>query len=164
LRVTPTVVVDKARVINKKVLGIGNSFKDKTKTILLFEKNSNIDNNGKVPLLPKSKGAENMFISFDFDVQFYQRQQNNQYFSALDIMVQLGGAWMFFQLLFGLFTPFVVISFLMKLATMIKDKRSRLYREGLEHLFRKTVDQLQRIKSLTQHPAGAEQMGWKFIT
>ena len=105
-----------------------------------------------------------MFISFDFDVQFYQRQQNNQYFSALDIMVQLGGAWMFFQLLFGIFTPFVVISFLMTVATMIKDKRSRLYREGLEHLFRKTVDQLQRIKGLTQHPAGAEQMGWQFIT
>lgn len=47
---------------------------------------------------------------------------------------------------------------------MIKDKRSRLYREGLEHLFKKTVDQLQKIKSLTLHPAGAEQMGWKFIT
>ena len=52
----------------------------------------------------------------------------------------------------------------MKVAGMIKDKRSRLYREGLEHLFKRTVDQLSKIKSLTIHPAGAEQMGWKFIT
>jgi len=96
LRVSPTVVIDEARVIDKKVLGIGNSFKDTNKTVLLFEKNSNVDKNGKVPLLEKSKGSENMFISFDFDINYFQRSQKNQYFSVLDIMVQLGGAWMFF--------------------------------------------------------------------
>jgi hypothetical protein len=53
--------------------------------------------------------------------------------------VQLGGAWMFFQLLFGLFTPFIIIGFLTKLAKSIKDKRTKLYREGLEHLFGKSI-------------------------
>lgn len=77
IRVTPTVVIDEARLIDKKIAGIGNSFTDTNKTMLLFEKNSNIDKNGKVPLLEKSKGAENMFINFDFDVNFYQRQQRN---------------------------------------------------------------------------------------
>jgi len=71
LRVSPTVVIDEARVIDKKVLGIGNSFKDTNKTVLLFEKNSNVDKNGKVPLLEKSKGSENMFISFDFDINYF---------------------------------------------------------------------------------------------
>lgn len=72
LRVSPTVVIDESMLIDKKVLGIGNSYKDTNKTVLLFEKNSNIDKNGKLPLLEKSKGSENMFINFDFDVNYFQ--------------------------------------------------------------------------------------------
>lgn len=34
-----------------------------------------------------------------------------------------------------------------------------MYREGLEHLYGKTISQLERIKELTQHCAG----GWEFI-
>ena len=147
-------------MIDQRILGIGNSFKDINRTVLLFEKNSNIDPEGKVPLLEKSKGIENMYINFDFDVNYFQNTLKNQYFSPLDMMVQLGGAWMFFQLLFGLFTPFVIISFLSVLGKMIQNKRARLYREGLEHLYGKTISQLQRIKDLTQHVAG----GWEFIT
>jgi hypothetical protein len=41
--------------------------------------------------------------------------------------------------MFGIFTPLIVISFLTKLAKAIKEKRSALYREGLEHLFAKTL-------------------------
>jgi hypothetical protein len=90
------VIIEEGRMIDKRILGIGNSFKDINKTVLLFEKNLNIDADGKVPLFEKSKGAESMFINFDFDVNFYQQTLKNQYFSPLDMMVQLGGAWMFF--------------------------------------------------------------------
>lgn len=139
LRVTPTVIIEEGRMIDKRILGIGNTFKDVNKTVLLFEKNTNVDKDGKLPLIEKSKGSENMYINFDFDVNYYQQTLKNQYWSPLDTMAQLGGAWMFFQLAFGLFTPFVVICFLSVLARMIRDKRARLYREGLEHLYGKSV-------------------------
>jgi hypothetical protein len=102
------------------VFGIPNSFKDINKTVLLFEKNSNVDSDGRLPLLNPQKGKSDLSINIDFDVNYFQRTQKNQYFSILDLFVQLGGAWMFFQLLFGLFTPFIVISFLTKLAKAIK--------------------------------------------
>lgn len=71
MRVSPTVIIEEGRLIDRRILGIGNSFKDINKTILIFEKNSNIDSEGKVPLLEKSKGVENMFINFDFDVNYF---------------------------------------------------------------------------------------------
>lgn len=53
-------------------MGIGNTFKDVNKTVLLFSKNSKIDSEGRLPLLEKQKGAENMFINLDFDVNYFQ--------------------------------------------------------------------------------------------
>ena len=43
LRVNPKMIVDEARVVDKRVLGIPNSFMDINKTVLMFEKNSNVD-------------------------------------------------------------------------------------------------------------------------
>jgi hypothetical protein len=39
MRVTPTIVIDEAKVVDKRVFGIPNSWKDVNKTVLLFEKN-----------------------------------------------------------------------------------------------------------------------------
>ena len=87
MRVSPTVIIEEGREIDKRILGIGNTFKDVNNTVLLFKKNSNIDSDGKVPLLEKSKEAENMFINFNFDVNYFQQTLKNQYFSPLDMMV-----------------------------------------------------------------------------
>lgn len=56
MRVTPTIIIDEAKVIDKRVFGIPNSWMDVNKTVLLFEKNTNVDIDGRLPLLTPQKG------------------------------------------------------------------------------------------------------------
>jgi hypothetical protein len=77
LKVAPSLVVDEASLVDTRILGIPSTYKDTNKTVLVFEKNSNVDGDGKVPLLPAQKGAEEMTLSIDFDVDYLQRTQTN---------------------------------------------------------------------------------------
>jgi hypothetical protein len=71
-----------------------------------------------------------------------------QYKKFKDAFAVMGGTLAALKPIFGLATPFIIWYFLLLISRTVKENHSRAYRDGLNSLFRKSLNQLRKIKEI----------------
>jgi hypothetical protein len=61
----------------------------------------------------------------------------------------MGGILAALKPIFGLTTPFFIWYFLLMVAKTVKENHSRQYRDGLNSIFLKSMNQLRKIKEIS---------------
>lgn len=150
VKVSPVKTILQDSIESKKLLGIVTEYLNETKEELFFLKNNNFDREGSVA---------DQRISADFDFDFQQRVITYQYIKFKDAFVCLGGIYAALKLIFGLSTPFFIWYFLLMIARVVKENHARAYRDGLNALTSKSMNQLRKIKEISN----LQYDDWQFL-
>jgi hypothetical protein len=150
VKVSPVKTILQDSIESKKLLGIVTEYLNETKEELFFLKNNNFDREGSVA---------DQRISADFDFDFQQRVITYQYIKYKDAFVCLGGIYAALKLIFGLSTPFFIWYFLLMIARVVKENHARAYRDGLNALTSKSMNQLRKIKEISN----LQYDDWQFL-
>lgn len=156
VKISSVKTILKDTVSANKVLGISTKWENETSEALYFLKNSNVNEDGRVPLLATLIDDQ---VAIDFDFDFQQRVITYHKKEFKDAFAMMGGILAAFKPIFGLATPFFIWYFLLMISRTVKENHSRSYRDGLNSIFRKSLSQLRKIKEISN----LQYDDWQFL-
>ena len=126
--------IKKDKNVEKRVLGVPIQYSDGIDKSIQFVRNlKNCERSTKILGKERVKGkATDSFLKMDLEIDFNQQVTTLWYVSILDIISEVGGLKAAFLPLLVIFSPFLALKFMLKLAQVIKARTLEHYGRELD--------------------------------